>query len=123
MERHPQLTWIKIDLWPCKHALKWQALKDIPVLTPLYDTATRQQLLSSFSFITLTAEREAVTDNRFVLSIAEIELCSSVLDVICCIGSAMLIPRTLVLKFIMHGYFPCISMVRVTIAGIHGDLA
>jgi hypothetical protein len=89
---------------------------------PLYDAAHRQRLLSSFSFITLTA-RKAVTDDRFVLSLAEIELDSSILDVIRCIGSSMPISRTLVLKFtVRRNVAPTISVVRCTIAKFQSDL-
>jgi hypothetical protein len=58
-----------------------------------------------------------VADDRFVLSVADIELESSVLDVIRCIGSSMPVSRTLALKFSMRqGVPPTISVVRVTIS-------
>jgi hypothetical protein len=121
-ERHPKLTWIEIVLWPGERALNWRALKDVPVLTSLCDAVHRQRLLSSFSLITLAAGRNAVTDDQFALCVAEVELESSILDVIRCIGSSMPVSRTLALKFTMRLDSPPISVVRVTIAEVQRDL-
>ena len=69
----------------------------------------------------LIAGRTSVTDDRLVLSTAVFEICSSVLDVIHCIGSFMPVSRTLELNFIMEWDFPPIFVVSVTITEIWLD--
>jgi hypothetical protein len=117
LERQPQLTWIEVALQPRERALTWHALKDLPFLASFCNAVDRQQLSSSFSFITVVAGHDVETDDQYVLSLAEIELESSVLDVIRCIGSSMPVSRTLALKFNVERDVS-LSVVRVTIADI-----
>ena len=117
LERHPKLTSVRLALGPCDRALKWQALKDVPFVISLYDAARHQRLLSSFSLMRIAAKRQKpASDNQFTFSFTEIEIESSFLDVIRCVGSHMPVSHTLVLKFRVRWNAPAtIPIVRVGI--------
>jgi hypothetical protein len=123
MERHPKLSCIELAFWPCHRALKWHALKDVPLLTSFCDAVDRQHLLSSFSLTGLTAER-AVTDDQFDISVAHVELGSPIFDIIRCIGSYMPVSHTLSLKFTERRILPdAIPLVCLTIEEFQSGLA
>jgi hypothetical protein len=120
-DRHPHLKRIRLVLWRCKRpALTWEALKNIPVIKPLYDAVQKCGLLWSFYLGIVTLARNSdhyalyqFTPTEVNIAIDAVDL---TLDILRCLSPFIKYLDRLALAFgvVAQGQTPVIALVSHT---------